>query len=195
MLQLNIGCGESKLDGFVNIDCFGQFENPPDLILDVTKELLPYENGAVDQIWMAHSIEHIEMKKWDFIFREFYRVLKPNGVLMLSYPEFKECAKRFIEDLDGKRNFWRMTLYGRQLWPSDFHVTPMHSPELKNILFAVGFYRINYQPESVHEPYNTIMKASKDPSPTTREDVLAREIGLLKEIVIEDGVGIEDSVK
>lgn len=189
-ISLNIGCGESKLDGFVNIDCVKNFNVDPDLILDVTKEDLPYENNSVSEIWMIHALEHVEMYKWNKILPEFLRVLEPNGILILSYPEFGECSKRFLNDSGGKRNFWRATLYGRQLYPSDYHVIPMHSPEIKEILEIAGFYRIKWQPESEVEPFNTILNAYKDPAPVKREDVLVKELSLS----IGSAINFEDSL-
>jgi len=177
-ISLNIGCGESNLEGFVNIDCIEGGQVKPDLLVDISTQKLPYQDNEVDDIWMIHSLEHIEMRKWDFILGEFVRVLKPNGILCLSYPEFRECSQRFLADTNKQRNFWRATLYGRQLYKSDYHVCPMDSNEIKEILESSGFYRVNFKPESNNEPYNTIMVAFKDPAPITRESVLVKELRL-----------------
>lgn len=176
MLRLNIGCGEFKLDQFVNIDCEESVK--PDLLLNVVKESLPYKDGEVDEIWLVHTLEHIEYFHWDHLLREFLRILKPNGVLFLSYPEFGECSRRFLSNENEKRDFWRATLYGRQLYKSDYHVCPMHSPYIKLLLEPYGFYRISFRPESENASYNTILVALKDPSPVMREDVIVKELGL-----------------
>ncbi len=179
MIRLNLGCGESKLEDFVNIDMVKTNDVMPDLVLDVRKERFPYEDESVDDVWMLHSIEHIERYYWNHLFQEVYRVLKPNGVFLLSYPEFGECAKRFIENKDNNRIFYSHTLYGRQLWDSDYHVVPMHSSWLKEQLEPYGFYRIYYQPESEQEPYNTVFVARRDPEISLREDVITKELNLL----------------
>jgi predicted SAM-dependent methyltransferase len=180
MLRLNLGCGEFKLDGFINIDCVEDSRVKPDLKLDFIEQQLPYEAETVDQIWMIHCIEHIERFKWLVLFSEVLRVLKPNGSFTLAYPEFKECAKRFIDNEGNNRNFWRATLYGRQMYPSDYHVTPMDSHDLKEVMENYGFYRVNFKAESTNEPYNTIMCGYKDPDPITREMVLISELGLAR---------------
>lgn len=177
-ISLNIGCGEHKIEGFINIDCVKTDSVNPDLLLDITRENLPHYNDSVDEIWMIHCLEHIEIFKWNHIFQEFKRVLKPNGLLCLAYPEFKECAERFLNDTNKQKNFWRATLYGRQLYDSDYHVVPMDSNEIKEILEIAGFYRVNRRPESGNEPYNTIMVAYKDPDHITREMVLTKELQL-----------------
>lgn len=178
MIKLNIGCGEYRIEDFVNIDCVREGEVKPDVVCDVRTERLPYEDGTVDEIWMTHSLEHIEMKYWNNIFTEAARTLRANGVFLLSYPEFSECARRFINDTDNKRGFWRATLYGRQMYDSDYHVVPMDSKEIKRYLEAYGFYRISYCSESEHAPYNTHLLAMKDPDPISREHVLIRELHL-----------------
>lgn len=177
---LNIGSGERKLEDCINIDCEASLS--PDLVCDVRKEPLPYEDSSVDEIWMIHSLEHIEMYYWEKIFKEFARVLKPNGILLLAYPEFKECSKRFLSDSGGQRGFWRSTLYGRQLYPSDYHVVPMHSPEIKDILETYKFYRVAYGPESEHEPHNTVLVARRNPEHITREEQIVKELHLVDAI-------------
>lgn len=178
MLRLNLGCGEAKLDGFVNVDIIESDIVKPDILCDIRRQNLPYDDNSVDDVYMIHCIEHIEMIYWDFIFKEVNRVLKPMGTFLLSYPEFGECAKRFLNNTGGIRNFWRMTLYGRQLFPTDYHVSPMDSKSLKEFLDSYGYYRINFKPESEAAPYNTILVALKDPAPCMREDVIARELNM-----------------
>lgn len=177
MLKYNIGCGENKLEGFVNVDMAKNSVVEPDLILDIRYEKLPCTNETVDQIWMIHTLEHVEYRYWASIFHEYSRVLKPNGKLFLAYPEFFECAKRFANNVGGQRAFWRATLYGRQLWPSDYHIAPVDSKEVKAMLETLGFYRIKFQPEQ-HEPYNSNLAAMKDPNPITREQVITKELHL-----------------
>jgi len=180
MLKINLGCGEHKIDGFVNIDCISAGKVEPDVVLDFIKSQLPYEDGSVDQVWMIHCLEHIEMYHWGNLFAEVKRVLKDNGSFTLAYPEFKECAQRFIDDSNKQRNFWRATLYGRQLYDTDYHVVPMDSREIKEILETAGFYRVAFRQESYNEPYNTILCAYKDPEHVDREAVLVSELGLAK---------------
>jgi predicted SAM-dependent methyltransferase len=177
-LCLNIGCGETTFPNFINVDCVANETVKPDLICNIKKEKLPYADNTVDQIWMLHAIEHIEMCFWEDIFREYARCLRPNGFLLLSYPEFSECARRFVNNVGNQKAFWRKTLYGRQLYPSDYHVVPMDSRELKEILETLGFYRVQFCPESKCSEYNTILRAMKDPDPITRESVIVKELGL-----------------
>lgn len=178
MIKLNLGSGENKLDEFVNIDA--EPKTNPDVCLDFRYEPLPYAEGEVEEIWMLHCIEHIERRYWQGVFAEINRVLKPQGLFVLAYPEFRICADNFVKDHKGQREFWLATLYGRQLYPTDYHVTAVDTPELKTILEAYGFYRILYKPEFSEENHNTILIARKSPINLVvdREEIMNREFGL-----------------
>lgn len=174
LLKLNIGCGEHKLKGCVNID--REKKVKPDLILDVRKQKFPYEAESVKEIYWMHCIEHVETKYWPRIFTEFWRVLHRTGKLYLAYPEFSVCAKNLLEgNTTQPKAFWIATLYGRQLYPGDYHVTPIFTKDLIRFLFDYGFDNIKHKPE-VEDPYNTFLIARKGiPSPS-REEILKKEI-------------------
>jgi predicted SAM-dependent methyltransferase len=159
-MKLNYGCGESKLEDFINVDI--EKSCNPDLICDIRKESLPFKDGEIEEIWCIHNIEHIEFKYWGKVFFEFHRVLQKDGTLVLAYPEFEKCAKYFIENHLGVRDFWRMTLYGRQKYPGDYHTTPVISSHLKTYLLDNGFKDIYYTPEkgSCGE-YGTILSCKR----------------------------------
>jgi SAM-dependent methyltransferase len=84
--KLNLGCGHTKLPGFVNIDKMD--ENGPDLIFDLNmngvRRILPYADNTVDFVFGSHIIEHIR-NIFD-LFRELYRVCKPGSKLMFITP-------------------------------------------------------------------------------------------------------------
>lgn len=173
VIRLNIGCGETKLKGFINID--SEKKVKPDLVLNIKKLTLPFKGNTVSGIRCIHNIEHIEQKLWPFILGEFHRVLVEKGTLILAYPEFEVCAEYFISNHRGLRDFWRATLYGRQLYPGDYHVTPMITKEVIQYLQRAGFDNIKYQPE-VGEEYNTFLTCIKNGKSLTREDVVRREV-------------------
>jgi SAM-dependent methyltransferase len=155
MLILNLGCGSNKIEGAVNVDI--ETSCKPDLIHNFTHVPLPYGEGSVDRVYLFHVIEHIPKKLHRFVLSEISRVLKPGGEFYVSYPEFIECAKRYIENTEAKRDFWEATLYGRQLYESDFHVALMFTPHFLESLREFGFSRVIAHPEP--EEYNTVVFA------------------------------------
>ena len=178
-MKLDLCTGGNCREGFISID-----KNPivrPDVLLDIAKEKLPYEDASIDEVWFMHGPEHIERHFWDFIFMEVKRVLIPNGKLCLGYPEFKVCAQNYIRSFEAnetsQRDYWLQTLYGRRHWIGDEHVTAVNSQELQYILESCGYYRIRFQAEPGEE-YNSLIVAVKDPSPQYREKVVCEEMGL-----------------
>jgi predicted SAM-dependent methyltransferase len=176
-------------EGFIHID-----KNPkanPDVLLDITKDKLPYDDASVEEVWLMHGPEHIERIFWDFVFMEVKRVLIPNGVFVLGYPEFKTCALNYIKAMDNndpndKKEYWLQTMYGRRQWTGDEHVTACNSPEIQLILESCGYYKVRWIPESNVDNYNSLMRAVKDPNPAYREKVICDEFGLGKAQSIQE---------
>ena len=181
-IKLNLGCGTSKIPGFINIDCEESVK--PDIVHDFTKVTLPYPSGSVDQICLFHTIEHISRFHHINIFNEIFRVLKTGAPFWMSYPEFSECYKRWSTNHLGDKKFWEACMFGRQLYPSDFHVVPMHTPDLKIVLEDCGFTSIICGPEPPPNEFNTVVKCVKGSvSPKNYEDIVAEaqeEFSLVK---------------
>lgn len=171
-MKLNIGCGETKFEGYINVDL--EESTKPDLLLDLRKQPFPYENESVEEIICSHNIEHVELRFWNQIFIEFHRVLKVGGELILAYPEFAECAKNFMTNHKGMKDYWRATLYGRQLYPGDYHITPVETRELINILKMHGFREFKVVDDR-EGPHYKVMNCFKLAIRRTREDVF-REV-------------------
>lgn len=172
MTKLNYGCGERKIEEFINIDIEPSIK--PDLVCDLRKDAFPFENESIDEIWCLHNIEHIEIHYWPHIFYEFNRVLKLDSTLVLAYPEFDICVKYFLENYRGMKHFWQATLYGRQLYLGDYHVTPVQSPVLSQHLNMSGFVDIKWAPDDIAE-YNSFMKAKKG-IVLNRENIIRKEV-------------------
>lgn len=177
-VKLNLGCGANKIPGYVNIDV--EKSCKPDLIVDFINDRLPFKAGSVDEIVIFHTIEHIGKHFHSRIFNEAFRVLKSNGKLYVSYPEFWKCAQLWHKNWKGMRDFWEKTIYGRQLYPSDFHVCIMDPFELSITLQVCGFKNIQHTPE-LKEKYNTITVAERaDHKYVTYEELLASDRVVIK---------------
>jgi SAM-dependent methyltransferase len=153
-----MGCGANKIPGYINIDPEPSCE--PDLVFNMLDGPLPYEDNSQDEIVFFHCIEHVQKYYHKTILTEFYRVLEPGGKLYISYPNFKECALRWINNVDANRKFWEATIYGLQRFETDYHVSLMDPDELAELLLLIGFSNVMHTPEPA-EPFNMITFAKK----------------------------------
>ena len=86
-LRLNLGCGMRKLDGFVNVDKFGE----PDLRHDLEEFPWPWPDDSVREIVMNHVLEHLghDPKVYLAIMKEMYRVCRDGAAIRIVVPHFR----------------------------------------------------------------------------------------------------------
>lgn len=166
-MKLNLGCGLNKLEGFVNIDIDSSLN--PDACYDFSKGI-EEDDDSVEQIVLYHTIEHIPKRLWNGIFGEIYRVLQMDGKFYISFPEFGDCVKNYFENCKGMQEFWEATIYGRQLSPSDFHVSICERDRIKRRLIQCGF-KIDYCGPEPLQDFNSLIKCTKVPRVTYEETV------------------------
>lgn len=90
---LNVGCGDKKIPGFVNLDVVPN----ADLQVDVRKGL-PYDNRSVDGIFCEHFIEHLSQAEGIAFLRECRRALVPGGLLRIATPDLDVIAREYLSD-------------------------------------------------------------------------------------------------
>lgn len=85
-VRLNLGCGDKILDGFVNVDLAENWSGrSPDVVADITQRL-PFNDNSIDEIHAYHVLEHIDRWKVPECLRDWVRVLRPGGRLILELP-------------------------------------------------------------------------------------------------------------
>lgn len=137
-MKLNLACGDIIVPGWINVDLY----NPKaDLKCDVTR--LPYEDNSVEEIWASHIIEHFHYYEGFDVLREWLRVLKPGGKIMIETPDMLASCKLFVEGNEQDR----INLYGHffaQPWlgPGQVHKFLYTETQLRWTLEQCGFKNI-----------------------------------------------------
>ena len=102
---LHVGCGhlnKSNCVGFEN-------DNWKEIRLDIDKNVNPdivgtltdmksVETGSVDAVYSSHNIEHIFPHEVPIALREFYRVLKEDGIVVIFCPDIQSACEAVVQD-------------------------------------------------------------------------------------------------
>lgn len=95
-MNVNLGCGWDKINGFVNVDISSKVN--PDVVADLNKKL-PFKSGSVDFIICKHTIEHLN-DPIAFI-EECWRILKPGARIEVIAPHYSRLES--LGELQHKR--------------------------------------------------------------------------------------------
>lgn len=149
-IRLSIGSGDYEYSNCINFELTEERNNSVDVLGDVRRGL-PFEDNFFNEVLMIHVIEHIERKFHNFVFGEINRVLKINGRLICSFPDFIQTAKAFIENRHGRRwDLYNSVIYGRQDGTGDYHVTAIERQDITDRLFNNNFVNVKYILNSIN---------------------------------------------
>jgi len=102
---LHVGCGpqnKSHINGFNN-------DNWKEIRFDIDKNVNPdivgtltdmrlVGTGSVDAIYSSHNIEHIYPHEVPIALNEFYRVLKDDGIVVITCPDLQSICEAVVND-------------------------------------------------------------------------------------------------
>jgi len=119
MLKINLGCGNRKLDGYINIDIDRSVK--PDLVHDLQRSI-PYPDEFVDHVRAYDFLEHIPIGKTIHVVDEIWRVLKVGGTF-----------EHFTPSTDGRgafqdpthQSFWNINswlYFCKDQWPGQYGI-------------------------------------------------------------------------
>ncbi|MDA8217256.1 MAG: glycosyltransferase, partial [Dehalococcoidales bacterium] len=95
--KLEIGSGDNPQPGYEHLDV--RPDSPHvEHVHDITKSL-PFMDGTFDEILSRSCLEHVSWRRAAAILRDWYRVLKPGGMLRIWLPDLAYLCRMY---LDGK---------------------------------------------------------------------------------------------
>lgn len=179
-IKLNLGCASRLLRGYTNIDLdslgqikkrYPNIEFPEDIQVhnyDIFN--LPYEDNTVDEVRCDSLLEHLSFLEEKKFFFEMKRILKKNGLLRFSVPDFEETVKLWLNAKDEWKDFYRndkeailkqhwfgqysystdnrwgyltASIFGPQNSPGQFHKNCYTEGKARAILKKLGFKNIS----------------------------------------------------
>lgn len=64
----------------------------PDIVASMT-DMSPVPSASVDAVWSHHNIEHVFAHEVPVALAEFYRVLRPDGEVLIATPDLQSVAR------------------------------------------------------------------------------------------------------
>lgn len=136
-MKLHLGCGNKRIEGFVNIDAFYL---PNVDAVDNVRHLRGYEPGSIELIYASNVLEHLG--RWEYVpaLKRWHELLKPGGILRLSVPNFEALCEYYMETKDLQTMY--CALYGGQDSKYNFHYWCWDFATLKRELEEAGYRNV-----------------------------------------------------
>jgi ubiquinone/menaquinone biosynthesis C-methylase UbiE len=136
MIKLHLGCGKRDFGSdWIHIDG-GDY---PHLYSKSITEL-PFDENCVDLIYSSHNLEYFDRQEVNIVLNEWFRVLKPGGILRIAVPDFETMSKLYVLGEYNLESFLG-PLYGKMKMGDIFiyHKTCYDYISLKTLLLNCGF--------------------------------------------------------
>lgn len=134
-ILVHIGCGELNDQRFINIDA-----RPLPHVHYVTQDLSlkQFSLNSIYLIYACHVLEHLSHRRLNSIITDWYRHLRPNGILRLSVPDFDKIIAIY-KDQDNCIEGIQASLMGGQEYDFNYHSSIFNYFKLRDILLKCGF--------------------------------------------------------
>jgi predicted SAM-dependent methyltransferase len=93
MLCLNLGCGGTFHDDWINID---YVSTNSAVIAHDLRSGIPYPDNHFDVVYHSHVLEHFTKLDGCKFINECFRILKPNGLLRVVVPDLEAIARQYL---------------------------------------------------------------------------------------------------
>lgn len=144
-LRLNIGAGSRRPEGYFHCDIEESPDAPKTLDLVCDAKAIPLPDGCASEVMAIHVFEHFYRWQSEGVLREWARLLRPGGRLVLELPNLRKCCENYLSGLKrgGKDpdQLARWGIYGDPRTGNHYmnHPWGFDPPELIELLKANGF--------------------------------------------------------
>lgn len=136
-MKLHLGCGKRYIPGYIHVDAVDY----PHVDHVATIDNLSFiPDNSVEVIYNCHVLEHFKRKEVERVLHEWFRILKPEGVLRISVPDFAKLSE--VYQRYGKLDMVIGALFGRGDYLYNIHYNVFDFDSLSEVLKKVGFNNV-----------------------------------------------------
>lgn len=167
-IKLNLGSGGVSYDKYLSVDLYDPRAH---IKMDITK--LDFDDNSVSEILASHVFEHLNPYHALDILKDWLRVLKPGGKLIMEMPDIEQLCKRFVTASKGERYGILNAIYGSVNTTGiggDDNITSPHLfgwyPDiLGDHMWNAGFRNIEFMAEKIIHPEDNFRVEAIKPLP------------------------------
>lgn len=134
-LVLNIGSGRDKLKNYINVD---KYDPNADVNWDVFK--MPLWDNSVKFIMAYQFLEHLSHEEAQLVAKEWARVVKPHGKILLTVPDLISVCENIIKHPEDE--YCVAHMYGHQAHEGQFHKWGYTPTRLFTLFGFAGFHGV-----------------------------------------------------
>lgn len=136
-MKLHLGCGQRYIPGFIHIDAI---DYPHVDHVAAIDSLSFIQDSTIDLIYNCHVLEHFKRRDVGRVLLEWRRVLKPQGTLRVSVPDFGSLCDVYRQY--GRLDLVIGALFGRQDYLYNIHYNVFDFDDLSAALTRAGFVNV-----------------------------------------------------
>jgi predicted SAM-dependent methyltransferase len=190
-LRLHLGCGETHLHGYVNIDYpiaehTVQTNSGADIFADITTLAIP--NESIDEIRSHHVFEHFDRQTALALLCKWQQQLKIGGKLVIETPDFERSIKLLL--LDPSLSYTEKQAIMRHIFGSHearwaIHCDGWYQEKYLHVLSLLGFEMITIEHSRYLNLCNITVTAQKTKS-EDKESLRRAAKEILRESLVAD---------
>lgn len=139
-MKLHLGCGKRDFGpDWIHID---GVHYPHVTSHDIIT--LPFDDDSCSLVYASHVIEYFDRDMVVKVLKEWFRVLRPGGIIRLAVPDFEAITRLYFTNIMPLETFLG-PLYGKIQQPTCeaiYHKTIYDYRSLENLLVCAGFRNI-----------------------------------------------------
>jgi predicted SAM-dependent methyltransferase len=142
-VRLNVGCGDKRIQGYIGIDVVDRGQ---EIVADIRN--IPLPDNYADEILSVHVVEHVH--KWEAapMLKEWLRILKPGGLMVIECPNLLRVMRTLFETGEFTNQMFWWPIYGNQNLkdPLMCHKYGYIPDSLIDLMKSVGLTNVRQEP-------------------------------------------------